>query len=60
MIEVNGTLCDYCKGCPYMELEDIAHSLDGKYYACANRGLCAQLWEYLQRTTSATITTSSG
>lgn len=53
MIEVNGALCDYCKGCPYMELEDIAHSLDGKFYACANRGLCAQLWEHLQHTTSS-------
>ena len=54
MIEVQGTLYDYCKGCPYMELEAVACSLDGKYYACANRGLCAQLWEHLQRTTITT------
>ena len=51
-IEVNGTLCDYCKNCPYMELEVVAFSLDGKFYACANRALCAQLWNHLQRTTS--------
>ena len=60
MITVKGTLCDYCENCPYMDLEAIAHSLGGKYYVCANRELCARLWEYLQHTTSTTITTPRG
>lgn len=54
MIEVQGTLCDYCKNCPYIELEAVAQLWDSKYYACANRTLCAQLWEHLQSTTTTT------
>lgn len=51
LIELNGSLCDYCKNCPYMELVVVANSITGKFYACENRGLCAQLWEHLKRAT---------
>lgn len=48
MITVNGTLCDYCKDCPYMELVEIASSFDGKIYDCENSGLCSRLWNILK------------
>ena len=48
MITVNGTLCDYCENCPYMELEVIAEGFDSKIYDCIHAGLCSRLWHFLQ------------
>ena len=52
MIILNGTLCDYCKDCPYMELIEIAQTMDGKIYDCANSGLCSRLWHILKNKTT--------
>ena len=48
MITISVNLPDYCKGCPYIELELIAESLAPKVYGCENSELCSRLWEFLQ------------
>lgn len=48
MITVNGTLCDYCKDCPYIELTVIAYSSEDKIFDCENSGLCSRLWHFLK------------
>ena len=48
MITINGTLHSFCNDCPYMELTEIAQSIDGKIYDCVNSGLCSRLWHFLK------------
>lgn len=48
MIVLNGTLYDYCKDCPYMELVVIAQSVSEKIYDCENSGLCSRLYHFLK------------
>lgn len=53
MITLNGNLQDYCKGCPYMELIELANTMCGKIYGCENSRLCSQLWKHLQNNVTA-------
>ena len=47
MITVAGNLEAYCSKCPFMELEELAVYLDGeKVYTCANKELCARLYNH--------------
>jgi DNA-directed RNA polymerase subunit RPC12/RpoP len=50
MITVQGNLESYCDKCPFLELEEFAVRLDGvKIYTCANRALCANLYNFIQQ-----------
>lgn len=53
MITLNGNLEAYCEGCPYIEIEYIGLSVDGKQiFSCENLRLCNRLFRYLQNKTS--------
>jgi hypothetical protein len=49
MITLYGNFEEYCEGCPYIEIERIAQSVDGEQiFSCENLRLCNRLFRRLQ------------